>query len=237
MSLDKIYYRPRKSDFFLDCTRLDGSKNLVSRKNPNDLNSVERQILDISISLKLQGKKEIVLVDDVVFSGSVLKTITRLFRENGIRVVGVRASISTEAAYDNFNKVLSKGLKCGCLLGKNVIDQICERDFYFGIVQSGISVQDSEGKIFKSPYFKPYGNPVIRASIPKEYEIVFSNNCLLRSMFLWKCVERRSGKKFFIEDIPEEIINTDKKERIIDVLKKGLISYEKDTNRDNGECR
>ena len=106
VSLDKIYYRPRERDFFLDCTRLEGSKTLVSRRNPNDLNSVEKQIGDISISLKLQGEKEIVLVDDVVFSGSVLKTITELFRENGIRVVGIRASISTEEAYDKFNKVL-----------------------------------------------------------------------------------------------------------------------------------
>lgn len=237
MSLDKIYYRPREKDFFLDCTRLEGSKNLVSRRNPNNLNSVDKQILDVSISLKLQGKKEIILVDDVVFSGSVLKTITRLFRESGIRVVGIRASISTEESYETFNKFLPKGLKCGCLLGRNVIDQICERDFYFGIAQSGISVQDSIGNIYKAPYFKPYGNPVKRASIPKEYEIVFSNNCLLRSIFLWKSMEERSKRKLYIQDMPEEIINTNKNERIIDVLKKGLISYEKNTNRNNGECR
>ena len=221
----------------MDCTRLQGSKTLVSRKTPNDLNSVEKQITDISISLKLQGEKEIVLVDDVVFSGSVLKTITELFRENGIRVVGIRASISTEEAYDKFNKVLRESLKCGCLLGRNVIDQICERDFYFGIAQSGISVKDRDGKIFKAPYFKPYGDPVTRASIPKEYEIVFSNNCLLRSMFLWKCMEEKSKRTLYIKDMPEEIINTDKNKRVIDVLRKELMSYEKVTNRNNGECR
>ena len=37
---------------------------MVSRRNPNDLDSVEKQIIDISLSLKLQGKKEIILVDD-----------------------------------------------------------------------------------------------------------------------------------------------------------------------------
>lgn len=237
MSLDKIYYRLRENDFFLDCTRLDGSKKLVSRRQPNDLNSVESQIRQISIILKNQGKTEIVLVDDVVFSGSVLRSIINFFEENRIRVIGIRASISTEEAYDNFNQVLKQGLKSGCVLGKSVIDQICERDFYFGIAQSGISVKSNDGKIFKAPYFKPYGDPVKRASIPKEFEIVFSNNCLLRSMFLWKCMEDKSKRKFFIKDLPEEIINTDKEERIINVLRKGLMSYEKDTNRNYGECR
>ena len=123
------------------------------------------------------------------------------------------------------------------MLGKNVIDQICERDFYFGIAQSGISVKTDSGKIFKAPYFKPYGNPVERASIPKEFEIIFSKNCLLRSMFLWKCIEERSGRKFYIKDMPEEIINTNKEDRIVNVLRKGLMNYEKNTNRNNGECR
>lgn len=187
--------------------------------------------------LKLQGKKEIILVDDVVFSGNVLKNITRLFRENGIRVIGIRAAISTEESFENFNKQLKLGLKCGCLLGENVIDQICERDFYFGIAQSGISVKDGSGRILKAPYFKPYGDPVKRASIPKEYETVFSNNCLLRSMFLWRCMEKRSQREFYIKDMPEEIVGTNQEERIVEILKKGLISYEKDSNRNNGECR
>lgn len=201
------------------------------------MNSVERQIGEISKSLICQDKKEIILVDDVVFSGTVLKTIIDYFIQNKISVVGVRACISTEESYDSFNVSLEKGLKCGCVMGRKVIDQICERDFYFGIAQSGISVQTTSGDIFKAPYFKPYGEPVKRASIPKEFETVFSNNCLLRSMFLWKCMEDRSKRKIFIEEMPEEIINTNKNERIINVLRKGLINYEKDTNRNYGECR
>ena len=66
------------------------------------------------------------------------------------------------------------GIKCDYLLGKDVIDQICERDFYFGIAQSGISIKNSNGLVFKAPYFKPYGNPIERASIPSEYEKYFS---------------------------------------------------------------
>lgn len=183
-----------------------------------------------------------VLVDDVVFSGNVLRTIISKFENNNIKVVGVRSAISTEEAYESFNKSLEKGLKCGILLGKDVIDQICERDFYFGIAQSGISVKGENGKIYKAPYFKPFGNPVERASIPKAYEDVFSNNCLMRSMYLWKKIEDRTKRQIRIKDLPEEINDLDGNERVINILRKGLINYEYErneeiTNRDNGECR
>lgn len=166
-----------------------------------------------------------------------MRSIIELFRKNGINVIGIRTSISKEESYDYFNKVLERGLKCGCLLGKDIIDQICERDFYFGIVQSGISVKDEQNNVFKSPYFKPFGNPMERASIPKKFEDIFSNNCILRSMYLWKCIEDKSNKRMYISDLPEQILKTNKDERIIDCLRKGIKSYEKDTNRNYGECR
>lgn len=218
----------------MDCTRLDNSKKLVSRKSPNDITSVKRQIKDISQILKIQGRFNIILVDDVVFSGNVLKEIIKSFYENGIRVVGIRSAISTSQSYDFFNQKLKLGLKCGCLLGEDVIDQICERDFYFGIAQSGISIL-RDGKILKSPYFKPFGNPVQRASIPRKFEILFSNGCLARSMFLWKFIEENSKKKVFIRDLPEKIVNTSENDRVLKVLEKGFEFYEKDTNRNNGE--
>ncbi len=170
----------------------------------------------------------------MVFSGNVLKEVIKCFYENKIRVVGVRSALATKESYNFFDEKLKFGLKCGCLLGENVIDQICERDFYFGIAQSGISVV-KDGKILKSPYFKPFGDPVKRASIPKEYEILFSNGCLARSMFLWKFIEDNSKKKVFIRDLPEKIVNTNENDRVLKVLEKGFKVYEKDTNRNNGE--
>ena len=52
-------------------------------------------------------------------------------------------------------------------MSKDIIDQICERDFYFGIAGSGISIKINE-EIVKAPYFLPFGNPVERASIPQD---------------------------------------------------------------------
>ena len=92
-----------------------------------------------------------------------------------------------------------------------------------------------DGKVLKKPYFKPFGIPVERASIPREFESIFSNNCMLRSMYLWKCIEENTGREIAIKEMPEEISGTNGEERIINTLRKGLIFYEKDTNRDYGE--
>ena len=78
--MDQIYLAcDEENIIFLDCTRLDGSKKLVSRNNPDDTNNVSNQIFEISKKLLRLGKNKIFLVDDVVFSGSVLRTISLLF--------------------------------------------------------------------------------------------------------------------------------------------------------------
>ena len=114
------------------------------------------------------------------------------------------------------------GLKCGILLNKNTIDQVCERDFYFGVACSGIATKTPEGIIKKAPYFYPYGDPIARASIPKNYAEIFSKNCIRRSIILWQEIERLSNKKFYIKDLPENIVNTKEENEIIYTLKKGL---------------
>lgn len=176
------------------------------------------QILRLSKTIK--GNK-IIIADDVVFSGNVLKKIINKFYYLGIHVVGVISSICTCDAYEYFNANLKYGLQCNYILGPNVLDQICERDFYFGIAGSGIMINTPTG-LFKAPYFKPYGNPYERASIPKEYEKVFSIGCLERSLYLWTEIEKLKGFKVLMRELPERIINTNENEEVIKVLKKEL---------------
>ena len=222
VSLDKIYLNEDEENvIFLDCTRLNGSSKLVSRNNSNDFSSVDEQVKKISEKLKVMGLNQIILVDDVVFSGSVLSSVIELFKNNGISVIGIRSAVATTNSFKRFNNKLGLGLKCKYLLGEEVIDQICERDFYFGIPQSGISILE-DSVIYKAPYFKPFGNPVERASIPKEYEDYFSKGCLKRSIWLWNEIERLSDKSFYISDLPEVIFNTSSDEKIVKVLKKGI---------------
>lgn len=205
---------------FLDCTRLDGSKELVSRNRTYTFNSVISQIKIISESLLNNGIRDIILADDVVFSGSVLRTVTNLFNQYNVRVVGICSAISTCSSYQLFNETLPLGIKCGYLMSEQVIDQICERDFYFGIAGSGISIVGNDNKIYKAPYFIPYGNPVARASIPEKNKITFSKNCLARSIILWEEIERLSKRKILIKDLPEIITNTNEFDGVVKTLKK-----------------
>jgi hypothetical protein len=167
------------------------------------------------------GTREIILADDVVFSGSVLDKIINKFGENGIKVVGIRACISTRRGYDKFNKYLPLGLKCGYLLSSDVIDQICERDFYYGIVGSGISVK-KDGRIKKAPYFQPYGEPCERASIPRVYENYFSGDCVYRSLLLWEEIERLNKREIMVSELPEEITFSGDDDSIVKTLSRGM---------------
>lgn len=215
VSLDKIYIRPDEENiYFLDCTRVDGSGEVISRSD---------EALDDQINrlVKTINSKEIILADDVVFSGSVLRNIINRFNKLGVSVVGVISSICMVDAYQYFNENLKFGLRTNYILGEDVIDQICERDFYFGIAGSGIMVETDKG-LYKAPYFRPYGNPVERASIPKESEDVFSKGCLRRSLYLWEEIERLKEVKVFMRDLPERIVNTDENDEVVKTLRMEL---------------
>ena len=211
VTLDKIYINPDEENvYFLDCTRVSGSKELISRGKEK----FRDQIIRIARTIK---SNKIVLADDVVFSGEALRKVISLFEVCGIEVVGIISSIAMEESYNYFNKALRNGLLCNYVLGSDVIDQICERDFYFGIAGSGIMVSTKTG-MKKAPYFKPYGDPCTRASIPEEYERTFSKDCLIRSCSLWEEI----NKEMLIGDLPEEIIWTNKEEKVVKVLRKEI---------------
>lgn len=210
--MDKIFTLEKENTYFIDCTRLENSSKLIPRKEVSILEQIE------NITKKI-NKKEIILVDDVVFSGSVLKKIIKLFELYGIKVVKIVSSISMEESYRYFNENIEKGLLTNYLLKENTIDQICERDFYFGICGSGIMKRENK-KYYKAPYFKPYGDPVERASIPKEYEKSFSKSCIERSIYLWEEIDKEKVEKTKIKDLPEKITKTNENEEVVKTLKK-----------------
>ena len=215
VTLDKIYITPdEKNIYFLDCTRINGTNGIISRKNE----SLDSQIIRLSKTL---SSKEILLADDVVFSGSVLKNIINRFNMLEIKVIGIITSICTNQSYTYFNSSLKYGIKSNYIMSDNVIDQICERDFYFGVAGSGIMIDTKDG-LYKAPYLKPYGNPNERASIPIEYEKYFSKACLERSIYLWKEIDRLKKARTKIIELPEKIINTNENEEVVKTLKREM---------------
>lgn len=220
VSLDKIYLNSDEPNIvFLDCTRLNGSKALVSRNEPDNLENVNNQIKLLAEQFLKIGVNEIVLADDVIFSGSVIQSVIAKFAYLKIKVVGVRSAIATTSSYQTLNEKLPLKLKCAYLLGDRVIDQICERDFYFGVAQSGISIL-KEGNIYKAPYFIPFGDPVKRASIPDKDKMIFSLDCLKRSIMLWQQIVELSGREWTISTLPEKIQNTNPDDLIVKKLVK-----------------
>lgn len=211
VTLDKIYIEPDNENiYFFDCTRIDGSKKLVTRSG-GDL------FEQIKILGNILTNKKIFLADDVVFSGEVLKTIIKMLGDVDIQVLGIISSISTRGGYEYFSKELKYGIFTNYLLEEDVIDQICERDFYFGIAGSGILVR-YDNCLYKAPYFKPFGNPSERASIPEEYVESFSKNCIDRSICLFEDIDRQKDEKTLISELPEKIILTDGNEEVIKTL-------------------
>ena len=225
VTLDKVYIKPDDENIiFFDCTRINGTNRIISRNKESIDNQINK------IINRFCGKK-IILADDVVFSGNVLRFIVDKLNKGGVEVVGIITSICTDSSYNYFNKCLKYGIRTNYIMGDDVVDQVCERDFYFGIAGGGIMV-DIDNKLYKAPYFKPFGNPNERASIPVEYEDSFSYECLRRSLNLWEEVEKLKGDIVLASSLPEEIVGVSKDTDIVKLLKKEMNNYE--TNRNNG---
>ena len=223
VTLDSIYLTPNNTSiYFLDCTRLDKEQNLVARNDMNNPYSVESQIQKLARLFKLQNQTEIVIADDVIYSGSVIQKVINLFNTYGIKVKAIISAISTKSAQKNILNNLNIPVLTEILLEDNTIDQICERDFYFGITGSGIATRTSNNEIKKAPYFIPFGDPITRASIPESKAIEFSNNCILRSIRLWETINMVQPNFTLIKDLPEQIMNTNNEDEIIYTLKKGV---------------
>ena len=215
VTLDRIYIEPDEENiYYLNCTRVNKSNEIVTRNNER----IDKQLKELSIKL---SNKEIILADDVVFTGSVLKKIIKEFNKLNIKVVGIVSAICSNEAYTYFNNNLKYGIRTNYLMKEDVIDQICERDFYFGIAGSGILINTPNGT-YKAPYFKPFGNPNERASIPKEYEQYFSRGCLERSIYIWEEIDKMKKNKTKIYELPEKIINTKADEEVVKTLKKEM---------------
>ena len=225
VTLDKVYIKPDNENIvFFDCTRINGTNKIISRTKE----SIDKQLNNIIN--RFCGKK-IILADDVVFSGNVLRFIIDKLNKGGVEVIGIITSICTDSSYEYFNNCLKYGIRTNYIMGDDVVDQVCERDFYFGIAGGGIMVE-IDNKLYKAPYFKPFGNPNERASIPEKYEDSFSYECLRRSLNLWEEVEKLKGNIVLASSLPEEIVGVDKNIDIVKLLKKEMNNY--DTNRNNG---
>jgi hypothetical protein len=184
ISLDKTYY---SSDLNIDVTRQTdtngNNKGLSRRANAPTLLSQFRKIRET-------GNNRISLVDDVIFSGDVLRRIATVLTKLGLRITTIYAGIGIG---EGVELLRNSGYNVQCVREfPEVIDEICERDFYPGVPLSGrlVDVENNIG----ATYILPFGKPREWASIPDDWQKPLSQFCIKQTMSLISEIERVSGK-------------------------------------------
>lgn len=210
VSLDRVYFRSEPS---LDITRLvedsGQDRGLGGRVGTP---SLLRQFR----ALKESGVNEVVLVDDVIFTGDLIKRTGKLLKKMGIRVPMVCAGIGITEGIEQLNGF---GQEVSCVREyKEVVDEICERDFYPGVPMCGRSLKGNEN--VGVPYILPFGNPGKWASISTEWQEPLSSFCIGQTVRLFEAIEEASGRVVECRDLDRKVNSLPKDEtRFADALK------------------
>lgn len=210
VSLDRVYYRSEPS---LDITRLveeaGQDRGLGKRVGTVSLLKQFR-------ALKESGVSEVVLVDDVIFTGDLIRRTGTLLERMGISVPMVCAGIGIAEGIEQLNGF---GQEVSCVREyKEVVDEICERDFYPGVPMCGRSLQGDEN--VGVPYILPFGNPGKWASIPKEWQEPLSRFCIGQTIKLFEAIEASSGRVVECRDLERKVSLLPRDEtRFVDALK------------------
>ncbi|MBI4096527.1 MAG: hypothetical protein HY425_02290 [Candidatus Levybacteria bacterium] len=197
ISLDRVYFQSNPS---IDISRLvdnEGKdKGLGRRRDSSSLLGQFKKLKKLDI-------KEAVLVDDVVFSGSLVERIMNVLSDINIKIPVICAGIAIKEGIDIIAKS-GKELRAVKIYDK-VIDEVCERDFYPGVPFCGRSLNSCDN--VGIPYILPFGDPGKWASIPQEWQKPFSQFCLRQSIKLFEKVENCSGRYIYCSDLDRKIIS------------------------------
>jgi hypothetical protein len=199
LSLDRVYFYSRLN---LDITRyVDfGERNIKDTgqgRRPGSL-PLKAQFKRI----KKMGIKEVILVDDVLFTGSLMEVVLSILSKMGIKVPVVCVGIGVREGIERLKKF---GIEVKCVRRyESVVDEICERDFYPGVPLSGRLVKGKEN--IGAPYILPFGDPEKWASIPRQWAQGFSQFCLKQTIKLYEAIEQSSDKIVLCEDLGRKVV-------------------------------
>ena len=161
------------------------STGLGTRKS-SDL-SIEQQLKKLAMKI---GKRPVTIFDDVAFGGDTMLEILDKAKVAGLNVSDVSLGIATTEALARIGQA---DYSCSSRFTYDqILDEICERDFFVGAPFSGRTIMTEEG-VKGAPYLKPFGLPVEWASIPQEAELTFSFACLSICLDFWRKSDKLSG--------------------------------------------
>jgi hypothetical protein len=201
VSLEKVYVN---SHLNLELTRqvheLGREEGLVNRFGTR---SLKEQVTSLKAMLPNNNRIEVALVDDVIFSGSLMMNVIKILAEKNVAVVEVYAGVGVGPGV---KPLRDQGLLVRCVYEyQAVIDQICERDFYPGVPFSGRLVEGSEDLGF--PYLKPFGKTGEWASIPSSCQEDFSEFCWRQTAALFSEIEFCSQRKVLCRDLGRFVLD------------------------------
>lgn len=220
VSIDQIY---NSTEYHLESNRIADQVTLEiigEAQRPGYPSLAEQIIL-------LPKDKSVVLVDDGCFSGDTLYRIVRLLRKSGITIQAIIVGVLINRQHNRLFQEYPDMCLEAVYEFNEVIDWICERDFYLGVPLSGRTAGFKEFGIIKPcqpeisiPYCLPFGDPVESASIPTEKAEEFSYFIIQQSVSLWEEVERKSNRSVLTRDIPRLPKGVKRgNQRFVDVLK------------------
>lgn len=214
VSIDKTYY---VSSLKLEMTRIYDAKmdrdvGVGRRANAPSIFSQFRKIREFGVS-------EVMLVDDVIFSGEGISRVAKAMENFGIKVPAICAGVGIGGGV---KRLRDCGILVSCVREYGeVVDEVCERDFYPGIPFSGRLMYGTRNTFM--PYVLPFGNPEKWASIPSAHVQDFSRFCLLQSIRLFEEIENVSERDVYCEDIGQHIVGLPRQGvRFVEALKSVL---------------
>jgi hypothetical protein len=215
VSLDRAYVDQNtpKIMYFLDLTRAvdEKMKDIGLYPRPGFPSKDEQ------MKYVCYGQGPITLLDDVVFSGGGIVDLAKEFEEKGRPVKQVIVGVGIS---EGVKKLRDMGIQVECVREyDDVVDEVCERDYYAGVPMSGRTVMASDGRIGSAPYFRPFGNPEKWATIPVERVPEFSRFCLTQSLVLWAAVSKNSQADIPVASLPRKIFGVSEDVSIITLLK------------------
>lgn len=212
ISLDRVYF---ESELNIEIARLvDKNGKNCGLGHRSGTPPLAQQIR----KLQMSGVREVAVVDDVVFTGVLLERVIELLSRIRIRVPLICAGIGiAEGINRNGTK---REIHC-VRTYEEVVDEVCERDFYPGVPLSGRLLVGNDN--IGVPYLLPFGKPESWASIPFEQATDFSRFCLHQTATLFDEIERYSGRPILCRDLGRKVIGLPMGEaHYADVLRKIL---------------
>lgn len=208
VSMDRIYVDQESVDAFLDISRsCDG--NFLTKTYTQRLGS-----LDLEEQFRFLGSifdgQEIVLTDDVLFTGKIIEYVTNRLAEKNVRIGGLICGV---AVGEGINRIKSMGIDLEVVHEfEQVEDEVCERDFT-ALPSAGRPIIDKPG--IRSLYWvpRPFSDHESAASINEEHIGKFFESTLIRNLcsfgtsFMKKAINNVLGREFLHKEIDRLKLN------------------------------